>query len=391
MSIPKVVEICISMAFLYLVLSLMCTTLNEIISTFLRFRGRNLAGAISTLMGTEKLLLEGFYKHGLIRSSTEAVNGRGDATKWKGKGGPSWLAPIAGIVPDRHPAYLDSKSVAIALIDAVMKYPDKPGSTPELGQSNDVKESTKEPGNSSDQADNSGAAAAAQAGADVKESPGGSGTKGDVNATMEVLGRKVRDLPQCDIQDIIQAALQVAGNDMVKVREEVAKSFDNIMDRLTGAFQRKMLIVSLLVGLVLAALFNVDSIAITRALWDSTELRNQITTSAASFVDKDYEKFATACPIGETPTAEDLQKRHDCLVNNMKDLSEKLAPFPLGWEDSPTWEVFFSKITTLQIFGIVWTAFALSFGAPFWFNTLQAFINIRGAGLKPEKEKDRPK
>jgi hypothetical protein len=30
------------------------------------------------------------------------------------------------------------------------------------------------------------------------------------------------------------------------------------------------------------------------------------------------------------------------------------------------------------------TAFAASLGAPFWFETLTRFINIRGNGLKPE-------
>jgi hypothetical protein len=31
------------------------------------------------------------------------------------------------------------------------------------------------------------------------------------------------------------------------------------------------------------------------------------------------------------------------------------------------------------------TALALSLGAPFWFDTLSKFINIRGTGVKPDR------
>jgi hypothetical protein len=39
---------------------------------------------------------------------------------------------------------------------------------------------------------------------------------------------------------------------------------------------------------------------------------------------------------------------------------------------------------TLYIFGICISAVSLSFGAPFWFDLLMKFVNIRRAGKKPE-------
>ncbi len=35
------------------------------------------------------------------------------------------------------------------------------------------------------------------------------------------------------------------------------------------------------------------------------------------------------------------------------------------------------------------TASALTLGAPFWFDTLQKFVNIRGAGAKPKREDEK--
>jgi hypothetical protein len=32
------------------------------------------------------------------------------------------------------------------------------------------------------------------------------------------------------------------------------------------------------------------------------------------------------------------------------------------------------------------TGLALSFGAPFWFDTLSKFMNVRAAGVKPERQ-----
>src|SRR4051812_45937427 len=112
MNIPAVVEICISMAFIYLVLSLMCTTLNEIVSTLLRFRARSLAGAINAFMGDAELLKR-FYNHGLINASVGAVNANGDSANWKkgidkvssGTQDSKQATNNPGML-DRHPSYL---------------------------------------------------------------------------------------------------------------------------------------------------------------------------------------------------------------------------------------------------------------------------------------------
>jgi hypothetical protein len=42
----------------------------------------------------------------------------------------------------------------------------------------------------------------------------------------------------------------------------------------------------------------------------------------------------------------------------------------------------------VYLFGIVITGISLSFGAPFWFELLVKFVNIRRSGIKPEDKKD---
>jgi hypothetical protein len=49
--------------------------------------------------------------------------------------------------------------------------------------------------------------------------------------------------------------------------------------------------------------------------------------------------------------------------------------------------VFITRMFSISFFGFVITAFALSLGAPFWFDLLSKLVSIRGAGIKPEEKK----
>ena len=44
-----------------------------------------------------------------------------------------------------------------------------------------------------------------------------------------------------------------------------------------------------------------------------------------------------------------------------------------------------------KAFGIIFTVLAVSQGAPFWFDLLNKFVNLRGAGKKPDDEKEKKK
>jgi hypothetical protein len=39
-----------------------------------------------------------------------------------------------------------------------------------------------------------------------------------------------------------------------------------------------------------------------------------------------------------------------------------------------------------KILGILFTTIAVSLGAPFWFDVLNKFVNLRSAGDRPDKE-----
>jgi hypothetical protein len=38
-----------------------------------------------------------------------------------------------------------------------------------------------------------------------------------------------------------------------------------------------------------------------------------------------------------------------------------------------------------KLVGLLMTGLALSLGAPFWFDVLTRFVNVRGSGIKPDR------
>lgn len=92
-----VIDVASGLMLLYLLLSLLCTTINELFSTVLALRARTLAGGVQRLIDDPQLRTS-FDQHGLIRS-LQAASGR-------------------------MPSYLSSKTFAMALLGSLN--PDEP-------------------------------------------------------------------------------------------------------------------------------------------------------------------------------------------------------------------------------------------------------------------------
>ncbi|WSH19065.1 hypothetical protein U8Q07_14975 [Rhizobium ruizarguesonis] len=97
----------------------------------------------------------------------------------------------------------------------------------------------------------------------------------------------------------------------------------------------------------------------------------------------------------EGTTAEGMGKQVaadlNCQLRTMNDALSAARPFPIGWTTDKDTSRNFRAIlrdTALmfsKIVGWLFTAVALSLGAPFWFDTLSKIMNVRGAGEKPKK------
>ncbi len=195
---------------------------------------------------------------------------------------------------------------------------------------------------------------------------------GDVKSAVE-------HMPDCNVRDALLTKLNAANGDLDKFRNGVATWFDAAMDRVSGAYKRRLQATSLIVGFGLVLILNADSIVVGTALWKDSSIRAQMVQNATALI-------ATA-PNG-TSGGDPIEK--------LKTLDDQIRPLPLGWERQlrdfqglqplfgatfGSWSGFLSLIA--KLFGLGLTTLAVSLGAPFWFDLLSTFVNLRGAGDKP--------
>lgn len=199
-------------------------------------------------------------------------------------------------------------------------------------------------------------------------------------------------------------------------RQNVEKWFNDAMDRLSGLYKRKVQTASFLVGLLLAIFLNIDSIGIAIALWRDPTLRQTIVAQAEAYVQQQSQGAEEEMPVvSPVITVKALQ-------DQLRDLT-----LPVGWvgdplprqgvtchpysastyaEDGssihimgiPFGEVCYPLVNVpplkaeqwvewlVKVLGMVLSGAAAAQGAPFWFDILKKFVNIRSSGPKPDEK-----
>lgn len=369
-----VIDIAIGLILMYLVLSLVCTVVNEFIATKLKLRAASLESGLKQLLD-DPTLREKFYGHGLIEGTSKSVARGGEALSFSlfslaakvmkpvderlkamRAAGPAPASTTAAIpttdpttkevsAPDptvaEHPSYVSADTFTKALIGSLLGSLDPAKPVPGMTEVSDA----------------------------------------------------IKKLPDSSMRDALQASLTAADGNLDKFRTEIAKWFDDSMERLGGAYKRQLKWISLIIGLAVAIIVNADSFDVGYALWSDNALRAQMVQAASVTVQN-------GLPDVQNPTPTDVAVAFE-------NANKTLRPLPVGWPlrtapGTPSvfspdpmsnwalaiWASFIGLwawfiFTKLIGWGV--TAFALSLGAPFWFDLLSKFVNIRGSGTKPQR------
>lgn len=279
-----ILEVAIGIAFVYLLLAMLCSTINEWIASLLHARANNLSGAIQELLNDQtmaggKNFLQAFYAHPVI----------------------------TGLMKDRaHPAYIPSRSFALAVMDIAV--PNVEGST-----------------------------------------------------TFADLENGIKALPPGDVRTSLLALLQNAQGSFSKAQLNIENWFNDAMDRASGWYRRRTQLWTILIAATITLAVNADSLRIASRLWTAPTVRAQIAAQAA-----------TTAPPGTKTTEEQINQLGQ-LVGWTPDVEKDLAEK----SDLAAW------IT--RIMGWIITIVAVSMGAPFWFDVLNKFVNLRNTGRPPEE------
>jgi len=211
-------------------------------------------------------------------------------------------------------------------------------------------------------------------------------------ALMDILGLSTAGQPTAVLQASVDAKLQVAnpqihalvsgivqraGGDLTVIKTELAAWFDNAMDRLSGAYKRKTQLVSFLVALILSATLNIDSIRLAHELWNHPALTEglKLPPEVAPPAPND----GSAAPVTGTKAGANAQAGERMIGVLDKHL-------PVGWPAEVASPLQDPSHWFAMLFGWLITAVAALFGAPFWFDTLQSIVRLKGAGPSPAEK-----
>jgi hypothetical protein len=442
-----ILEVAIGMMFIYLLLSLVASALQEILSSFLQARAANLQRGLRSLFSNDKFnsettLLSLIYDHGLVRGLYQDPDkdflAIGRASKLRHKIWTSYasfrgaLRHVFGVAPPGIPfkandillpAYIPSRTFALALID-ILNNP-KPNGWDSL---KNIEENLS----------------------DVRQ-------QFAANKAVEALLALVKD----------------ASQKPEKLQANLENWYNDSMDRVSGWYKRYVQKILIIIGFGLAVGFNVDSIHVAQVLWTNKDAREATLTAAGDYLKEhpappvrsqgsdqkgsDQSGTASGSSVGpsiappaaagvatasssrpakqgaatvalasgsgsgaqkntvaipavatkDIPSAQDrpqntdkekpldaneLQQRLKTTVDAFKKVNQD-GMLPIGWGNSPqaSFLSFYHsnhkdwwKLLRLLV-GWMITAIALSLGAPFWFDTLNKFMVVRGT-VKPQEK-----
>jgi hypothetical protein len=240
------------------------------------------------------------------------------------------------------------------------------------------------------------------------------------------------------IQEAVKAALDVADNDLAKLRQTLEEWFDGSMDRVSGWYKRRTGYTLLAMGLVASALFNVDAILVAERLSNDAKLREAVVAHAGTILGSNNPSSLPEgdgkAALGQNAGADQQTPPNAATIQNpnnqpttkvdstdpatveqntkqnapearIKVLVEELSAigYPIGW----TWESELKPAACSQpwsgeykrcadpwsaivysIPGWVISALAVTLGAPFWFDMLNKLMVIRSTVKPREKSPD---
>ena len=297
-----VLDCAIGLVFVYLLLAIICTTINEWIAGITGVRAKTLARAIGQLLDEQKGIdpvrsfLDDFYSHPLISSM---------------------MAP-GKQASEGHFSYLPSRTFATTVMDLVTRA--KPGSI-----------------------------------------------------TFADLESGVKSLAPGDVRTALLALIQNASGDLDRAQKNVEQWFDDTMERASGWYKRRTVIVTAFVALLLTVGTNADTLRMARLLWTNGTQRALLVEKAKNRTVSSASDVQIGYPDKNNPL-HPVQKAKADELEALKSM--------LGWSGEDLRD---GKAWMLRLVGWFLSTTAIALGAPFWFDLLNKLVNVRNAGKKPEK------
>ncbi len=193
---------------------------------------------------------------------------------------------------------------------------------------------------------------------------------------------------------VLAILLNEAGHDLEKFKTAIEVWFNGSMERVSGWYKRKAQTLGLIAAAIVTLAFNADTLSIVRAL-SNEKLRASVLSQAEAAV----RQAAPLPPAATTISSEDREAIAKATAAAQAQFEASIVKvqklgLPIGWRNV-TWSGEAPGDTALlwltRVLGWLLTICAVTLGAPFWFDLLNKFMNIRASGKAPEEGPKDPK
>ena len=228
------------------------------------------------------------------------------------------------------------------------------------------------------------------------------------------LSQVIHELEQRDIA--LAAALRtlLAGAaDETEIKKRIGTWYDQTMERVSGQFKRHAQKCLFVIGFLVAAAIDVDTIAIAKVLWTnparatavaeiatrmerSGKLKALVEGAARHDGNTNTPPEAAEKFVGTSSSKADAQAMIDKVRLALDEVAAAQIPISHHCmaESNPIFACWANLTATpgkgifAKLLGWLLTALAISMGAPFWFELLSKLVNLRSAGVKPPRKSE---
>jgi hypothetical protein len=183
--------------------------------------------------------------------------------------------------------------------------------------------------------------------------------------SLAMVRQNVARLENPRIQRLVLSAVDTASGDLATAQRSIEHWFDSGMDRVSGWYKRQTGWILVAIGLVLAVVMNVDSVRLAQTFYHDPAQRQAAVAMAGTIT----KESSAGNPAVSDST---ILARLDSLQ------------LPIGWSTERLWGVG-PEQWWLRFGGWLFTAIAVSLGAPFWFDLLSRIMVVRST-VKPHEK-----
>lgn len=246
----------------------------------------------------------------------------------------------------------------------------------------------------------------------------------DIEANIKAKANDPNNPLNRDLEKILLLHVEQANGDLQRFRLIAENWYNDTMDRVGGWYKKQANYILLLIGLIAAIIFNVNTLEIVNILSSNSDVREKLANNATAYIQSKQQSLSSPtipsdsmkAILANDTTFQNAKKslaKIDSLYN--KEIKDNNTLIGLGWGDygyaedsiqytkapagtvkAPEHPGTFGKILYIlgktfssphRWLGFLLTALAISLGAPFWFDLLNRFVNLRVAGTKPDDKK----